>query len=130
MVVGAGLTMLLGLLHAADDFARAEVARPRTFALLVIAASVLYLFGLAYCWSGRRLGYLIILLLSALYFYSVFLSHAFGLAKAQSLLGIARSTGAFFVFVSLSAGISSLVTGVLAAYGLVKSGTSWKNMPA
>lgn len=124
MVVGAGLTIVLGLLHGADDFARGEVARPRTFALLVVAFSVLYLAGLAYAWSGRQAGYTIVVLLSALYFYSTFLSHALGLARAHSLLGIAKSSGPFLVFVSLSAGVTSLVTAILAVYGMVKGRTS------
>lgn len=119
MVVAAALTLMLTLLHAADDFARGEVTRPRTFALLVVAASVLYLLGIAYSWLDRRIGYLLVLGLSALFFYSTFLSHALGLARAHSILAIARGGGPFFAFVSLAGGVSSLAAMVLAGFALI-----------
>lgn len=118
MAVFVGLTVLSGLLHAADDFARGEATRPRTFALLIVALSTLYLFGAAWSWQDRHYGHIIILLLSALFFYGLFLAHALALAGAQPILRIAKTTGPVFAFITLAGGVSSLVTFILSAYAL------------
>lgn len=120
MAVFAGLTLVSGLLHTADGFARGEVARPRSFALLTVAVSVLYLFGLGWSWYGRWYGDALVVLLSAVFFYEAFLVHALAVAGAQSLLGIARTSGPLFAFASFVAGASSLLAAILAGYALAK----------
>lgn len=120
MAVVVGLTVLSGLLHAADDFARGEATRPRTFALLIVAASTLYLFSAVWSWQDRQYGHVLVLLLSALFFYGLFLSHALALAGAHPILRIAKTTGAFFAFIALAGGVSNLVTFILSAYALAR----------
>lgn len=120
MAVLVGAAVLLGLFHAADDFARGEVTRPRSFAFLAVAASTLYMLGLLWSWQGRWYGDALVLLLSALFFYSTFLSHALAALKAHPMLRIAKTTGPFFVFVSLTGGVSSLTAGILAGYLLAR----------
>ena len=118
MAVFVGLTLLFGLLHAADEFVRGEATRPRSFALVAVAASTLYLFSLVWSWQSRWFGHVLGLLLSALFFYGTFLSHALALSGAHPLLRIAKTTGPFFAFVSLAGGVCSLIAAVLAAYAL------------
>lgn len=120
MALFVGLSLLAGLLHAADDFVRGEVSRPRTFALLVVAASTLYFFGLIWSWQGRAYGHVIVLVLSALFFFATFLSHVVAPAGGYSILRIARTAGPFFAFVSLAGGVSSLVAAILAGHALAR----------
>ena len=122
------LTVFLLLLHAADEIARGESARqysgvsPGGATTFFILLMVLYVFGIGWTWKERKLGYVIVLVLSPFAFLR-FLFHAYSLFGGVSLEAIAvaytsEAVGAFFVFSYLALGLTSLMTLIFSIYAL------------
>ncbi|MCH8877646.1 MAG: hypothetical protein IIA89_12615 [Chloroflexi bacterium] len=123
------LTVILLLLHAADEIARGEAARSyegvspggaNTFFILVLT---LFVFGIGWAWKGRKLGHVIVLVMSPFAFLRFFI-HAYSLFGSVSLEGIAaaytsEAAGAFFVFVYLAIALTSLMALLLSINALV-----------
>ena len=128
IVFFGALTVLLLLLHGADEIVRGEAAQQydglgvgaaATFLILLL---ILYLFGLGWTWEGRKLGYVIVLVLSPIGFLR-FLENALTSTAEYSLEGIpvaytSEAVGAFFVFIYLAFGLTSLMTLLLSIYAL------------
>ena len=122
------LTVFLLLLHATDEIARGESARqysgvsPGSATTFFILLMVLYVFGIGWAWKGRKLGYVIVLVMSPFAFLR-YLFHAYSLFGSVSLEGIAaaytnEATGAFFVFVYLAIALTGLMAFLLSIYAL------------
>ena len=123
------LTVNLGLLHFVNDVLLGEAAREAAqfggtavAALSIILVSTLYVFGIGWAWKERKLGYGIVLVLSAGFFLGS-LGHLFGLGGSASLEPISaayasEAVGAFFVFALLAWGLTSLMALLLSLYAL------------
>ena len=128
IVFFGALTVLLLLLHAADEIVRGEAAQQYeglgaggavTFLILLL---ILYIFGIVWTWEGRKLGYVIVLVLSPIAFLR-FLENAFTSTASFSLEGIpvaytSEAVGAFFVFIYLAFALTSLMALLLSIYAL------------
>ncbi len=124
------LTVFLGLLIGADDVVRGEAAQLGGVGVYALGGSLFltaYVFGIGWAWKEparpshhrmflgweRKLGYGIVLVLSAAFFVVV-LALSFGLGGIDSLEAIAafytsEAVGAFFVFINLAAGRTTLM---------------------
>jgi len=123
------LTVFLVLLHAAEEIARGQAAQNYAgfgvgaAVLFLILLLTLYLFGIGWTWKERKLGYVIVLVLSPLAFLR-FLFHALTSDASMSLEGIAagytsEALGVFFVFIYMAFGLTSLMALLLSIYALV-----------
>ncbi len=125
IVFFGALTVFLGLLTGADDVVRGEAAQlggVGVYALGGILFLTAYVFGIGWAWKERRLGYGIVLVLSAASFVAV-LALSFGLGGIDSLEAIAafytsEAVGAFFTFINLAAGLTTLMALLLSLYAL------------
>ncbi len=128
IVVFGALTVFLLLLHAADEVARGEAAQQYAGVgvggalTLLILLLTLYVFGIGWTWKERKLGYVTVLVLSSTAFLR-FLENAFSPTVSQSLEGIApaytsEAVGAFFLFIYLAFGLTSLMALLLSLYAL------------
>ena len=120
IVFFGALSVFLLLLHSADEITRGETARSysgvsvgsaTTFFILLL---LLYVFSIGWTWKGRKLGYVVVLVLSPLVFFR-YLIHAYSLFGSASLEAIAagytsEAVGAFFVFTYLALGLTGLMT--------------------
>ncbi len=116
------LTVFLLLLHAADEIARGAAAQQYAgfgvgaAALVLVLVMVLFIFGLGWTWKERRLGYVIVLVGSAVAFLRTF-AVIFGLGNPGLEAIVAAYTseavGVFFVFVYMAFGLTSLITFLL-----------------
>ena len=122
------LTVFLLLLHSVDEIARGESARqysgvsPGSATTFFILLLVLYVFGIGWTWKERKLGYVIVLVMSPFAFLRFFF-HAYSLFGSVSLEGIAaaytsEAAGAFFVFSYMALGLTSLMTLILSINAL------------
>ena len=119
------LTVILFLLFILDDVGRGEAAQfggAGLGALVAILLLTLYVFGIGWAWKERRLGYGIVLVVSAFAFVGA-LAQSFGLGGAASLEAIAaaytsEAVGLFFVFTYLAGGLTSLMALLLSLYAL------------
>ena len=129
IVFFGALTVFLLLLHAADEIvgpwgtgAGQVGGAAGLFAILV---PTVWVFGLGWTWKERKLGYVIVLVLSPIAFLG-FLLHPFALGGQTSLEGIAAAytlsgavaVGVFMVFALLAFGLTSLTTFLLSIYAL------------
>ncbi len=122
------LTVFLLLLHAAEEIARGEAAQQYAgvgaggAALFLILLMVLYVFGIGWAWKERKLGYGIVLVLSAIGFLRT-LATIFGLGttdlEAVFAAYTSEAVGVFFVFVYLAIALTSLMALFLSIYALV-----------
>lgn len=81
---------------------------------------MIYLLGVALSWNQKRVGYIIILVLSVFgLVFSVIVGHTSGLTP-NHVIQIARTTGTFFVWVVLLWGLTLLSSLLLSIYGLMK----------
>jgi len=80
--------------------------------------AVVYLGGVAASWNQKRIGYVLVLILSSLSNWG-FLGHTTGLTP-PSLVEIGRATGVLFVFVVLAGEVASLSAVTLSIYALGK----------
>ena len=121
------LTVFLLLLHAADEIARGAAAQQYAgfgvgaAVLVLILVMVLYLFGIGWAWKERRLGYVIVLVGSAVAFARTF-AVIFGLGnpglEAVFAGYTSEAVGVFFVFVYLAVALTSLMALFLSIYAL------------
>ncbi len=128
LVFFGALTVFLLLLHAPDEIARGAAAQNYAGVgvgvalLFVILLLTLYLFGIGWTWKERKLGYVIVLVMSPFAFLR-YLFHAYSLFGGVSLEGIAaaytsEAAGAFFVFSYMALGLTSLMTFILSLNAL------------
>ena len=129
IVFFGALSVFLLLLHATDMVASGQALKEygnsgaATLSLLLVLT--LYVFGIGWSWKERKLGYVIVLVLSPFVFLR-FLLHAFTLAGSVSLETIAaaytsEALGAFFLFVYVALGLTGLMTLLLTIYALFVS---------
>ena len=128
IVVFGALTVFLLLLHGPDEIARGAAAQNYASVglgpaiLFLILLLTLYSFGVGWSWKERKLGYVIVLVLSPIAFLR-FLFHAFSSDPGMSLEAIAagytsEAIGVFFVFVYMAFGLTSLMTFILTLHTL------------
>ena len=96
-----------------------SVGSATTFFILLL---ILYVFGIGWTWKERKLGYVIVLVMSPFAFLR-YLFHAYSLFGGVSLEGIAagytsEAVGAFFVFSYMALGLTSLMTLILSINAL------------
>ena len=122
------LTVFLVLLHAAEEIARGEAAQNYgafgvgaavTFLILLM---VVFVFGIGWAWKERKLGYGIVLVLSAVGFArtsaQIFGSGTTDL-EATAAAYMSEAVGVFIVFVYLAMALTSLMVLFLSIYALV-----------
>ena len=128
IVVFGTLTVFLLLLHATDEIARGAAAQQyagvgvggaTTFLILLL---IPYIFGIGWTWKERKLGYGIVLVLSAIGFLRT-LATIFGLGttdlEAVFAAYTSEAVGVFIVFVYLAIALTSLMALFLSIYALV-----------
>src|SRR5438094_6346473 len=96
------MSVLFGLIHVADAIVRLEVGSvsgETLDATINPLYAVVYLGGIAASWNRKRIGYIMVLILSALSTWG-FLGHTTGLTS-PNLVEIGRASGVVFVFVVL-----------------------------
>ena len=119
LVVASMMSVLFGLLHVSDAIVRLEVGSvsgENLDATINPLYAVAYLGGIAASWNQKRIGYIMVLILSALSTWG-FLVHTTGLTP-PNLVEIGRASGTVFVFVVLAGETASLSAVVLSAYAL------------
>ena len=128
LVVVSVASLLLGLLHAADDIIQGDLGGfpIEVFVLIGLLVSTLYVFGIIWSWAGKQYGYAIVGIISLLFFFfGVFLSHVFELLDARGFAKIAQATPELwtptFVATALLGGITSLAAVIIAVYLLVRA---------
>jgi len=115
------LSMLVGLVHISDAIVRGELGDPaleNIDATINSVYAVVYLFGIALSWTQSRVGYFIVLVVSALSAYGSF-GHTTG-ATSPNLTELGKISGVFFVFVVLIGAVTSTSAVLLSIYVLVK----------
>ena len=122
------LTVFLVLLHAAEEIARGQAAQNYAgfgvgaAALALILLMVLYIFGIGWAWKQRRLGYGIVLVLSAIGFLrTLAVIFGFGNPDLEAVFAAytSEAVGVFIVFVYLAIALTSLMALFLSIYALV-----------
>jgi hypothetical protein len=112
LTVASLLSILLGLIHLADDVARGMAPGGQTNYVAVVYG-VIWLYA-ALVLTGRRSGYIIILLTAFVSFGIPFV-HMRGAGVG---FGTNRSGGIFFVWTLLALGVTAMFSMILAARGL------------
>jgi len=126
IVVFGALTAFLLLLHGPDEIARGAAAQNYASVgvgpaiLFLILLLTLYAFGVGWSWKERKLGYVIVLVLSPIAFLR-FLFHTFTSDASMNLEAIAtgytsEAIGVFFVYIYMAFGLTSLITFILTLY--------------
>src|SRR6266568_7395341 len=118
------LSVLFGLIHVSDAIVRLEVGSvsgETLDATINPLYVVLYLGGIAASWNQKRIGYIMILTLSALSTWG-FLGHTTGLTS-PNLVEISQASGVVFVFVVLVGEVASISAVILSTYALRKGPT-------
>ena len=121
LVVSSFLSMLFGLFHISDAIVRVEIGDPvleNIDATINSLFAVVYLFGIALSWNQRRLGFVLVLVLSVLSSWGFF-GHLAGITPPD-LAEIGRISGVFFVFVVLFGAVASVSTVLLSLYAVRK----------
>lgn len=114
------LAVLLGTVHVADDIVREEFEPGGLFAAATstIFGMQLYLLGVVLSW---RQSYLLVAVLSLVgLVMSVIVGHTSGLTPNHVVV-IARTTGAFFVWVVIMWGVLLLSAFVLSGFALIRA---------
>jgi len=117
------MSVLFGLVHVSDAIVRLEtgsVSSETLDATINLVYAVVYLAGVAASWSQKRVGYVVVLILSSLSSWG-FLGHTTGLTP-PNIVEIGNASGVFFVFVVLIGAVASLSAVILAIYALGKTG--------
>ncbi len=127
IVFFGALTVFLLLLHAADEIARGRAAQQYAgfgagaAGLVLVLAMVAFVFGIGWTWKERKLGYVIVLVGSAVAFLRTF-AVILGLGNPGLEAIVAAYTseavGVFFVFVYLAVALTSLMALFLSIYAL------------
>ena len=121
LVVASLMSILFGLIHVSDAIVRLEIGSisgETLDATINPLFAVVYLGGVAASWNQKRIGYVLVLILSSLSNWG-FLGHTTGLTP-PSLVEIGRETGVLFVFVVLAGEVASLSAVTLSIYALGK----------
>ena len=127
LVVVSVATLLLGLLHEADDIIQGDSGGMpvEVFVLLSVLSGTLYVFGIIWSWAGKQYGYILVGVISLLSFLGVYLFHALEVLDARSFAKIAQATPELwaptFVATSLLGGITSLAAVIIAVYLLLRA---------
>jgi hypothetical protein len=79
---------------------------------------LLYLYGAVLDTKGKAIGFWIVLVISSLGFFGVFVAHVLGLLGLPTLRDIARDSGAVHAWALLLQGTAGFVAIVLSAWGL------------
>jgi len=115
------MSILFGLIHVSDAIVRLEtgsISGETLDATINPLYAVVYLGGVAASWSRKRIGYVVVLILSSLSTWG-FLGHTTGLTP-PNLVEIGRATGVLFVFVVQAGEVASLSALILSIYALGK----------
>jgi len=121
LVVASLVSILFGLIHVSDAIVRLEIGSisgETLDATINPLFAVVYLGGVAASWNQKRIGYVVVLILSSLSTWG-FLGHTTGLTP-PSLVEIGRATGVLFVFVVLAGEVASLSAVTISIYALGK----------
>ena len=121
LVVASLMSILFGLIHVSDAIVRLEtgsISGETLDATINPLYAVVYLGGVAASWSRKRIGYVVVLILSSLSTWG-FLGHTTGLTP-PNLVEIGRATGVLFVFVVQAGEVASLSALILSIYALGK----------
>src|SRR5438094_7036621 len=93
------MSILFGLIHVSDAIVRLEIGSisgETLDATINPLYAVVYLGGVAASWNQKRIGYVVVLILSSLSTWG-FLGHTSGLTS-PNLMEICSATGVLFVF--------------------------------
>ena len=122
------LTVILLLLHAAEEIARGQSAQNYAgfgvgaAVLFLILLMVLFVFGIGWAWKERKLGYVIVLVMSPIAFLRT-LAVIFGFGnpdlEAVAAAYTSEAVGIFIVFVYLAIALTSLMALFLSIHALV-----------
>ncbi len=120
LVGAAGFALLFTSIHVADDLQRREFEGAAAIGILIL---VLLAFAIGWSWTGKRVGNVLILVLTA-FTSLVAISHLAGggLPSAVPITQIAQQSGVFFVWTVVMMGFTSLSALILSIYSLVKKG--------
>ena len=120
-------TLLLWLIHAADDIIQGESGGipVEVFVLISGLSGILYVFGIIWSWAGKQYGYIIAGIISLFFFFGIYLGHALELVDARGFDKIEQATPELwaptFVATSLPGGITSLAAVIIAVYLLLRA---------
>jgi len=121
LVVASLMSILFGLIHVSDAIVRLEIGSisgETLDATINPLYAVVYLGGVAASWNQKRIGYVVVLILSSLSTWG-FLGHTSGLTP-PNLMEIGSATGVLFVFAVLVGEVASLSAVILSIYALGK----------
>jgi len=121
LVVASLMSILFGLIHVSDAIVRLEtgsLSGETLDATINPLYAIVYLGGVAASWNQKRIGYVVVLILSSLSTWG-FLGHTSGLTP-PNLVEIGRATGVLFVFAVLGGEVASLSALILSIYALGK----------
>ena len=121
LVVASLMSILFGLIHVSDPIVRLEtgsISGETLDGTINPLYAVVYLGGVAASWNQKRIGYVVVLILSSLSTWG-FLGHTTGLTP-PNLVEIGRATGVSFVFAILVGEVASLSALILSIYALRK----------
>src|SRR5947199_9172385 len=115
------MSVFFGPIHSSYAIVRLEVGSgsgETLDATINPLYAVVYLGGIAASWNQKRIGYIMVLILSALSTWG-FLGHTTGLTS-PNLVEIGRASGVVFVFVVLVGEVASISAVILSTYALRK----------
>ena len=121
LVVASLMSILFGLIHVSDAIVRLEtgsISGETLDGTINPLYAVVFLGGVAASWNQKRIGYVVVLILSSLSTWG-FLGHTTGLTP-PNLVEIGRATGVLFVFAVLVGEVTSLSALILSIYALGK----------
>ena len=127
LVVVSVAALLLELLHTADDIIQGDLGgfAIEVFVLLCVSTNTLYVFGIIWSWAGKQYGYVIVGIISLLFFFAVYVSHVFEVTDARGFAKIAQAAPELwaptFVATALLGGITSLAAVIIVIYLLVRA---------
>src|SRR5439155_7332830 len=120
LVVASLMSILFGLIHVSDAIVRSEIGSisgETLDATINPLYAVVYLGGVAASWYQKRIGYIVVLILSSLSTWG-FLGHTSGLTP-PNLMEIGSATGVLVVFDVLDVECSSFLGVILYFFALV-----------
>ena len=121
LVFASLMSILFGLIHVSDAIVRLEIGSisgETLDATINPLYAVVYLGGVVASWNQKRIGYVVVLILSSLSTWG-FLGHTSGLTP-PNLMEIGSATGVLFVFAVLVGEVASLSAVILSIYALGK----------
>ena len=119
-----GLSVVLwlaALIHHVDDLIADDYLGGTVwFALRTVGVLALHILATGWARAGRRMGYLVLGLIAAWWFVTVFLAHAAAITRSLHVIAVAEPQGWAPVFLAavFVGGASALATAVVCARGL------------